>query len=811
MKPIVSIKTKLFAIALVAISAVLFIGFYYALSAQTERLRSRLRHEGMKFSELFANTAGHVFGDIASARGMLDHIFIDIVRDSRMIKGVAVHSPDLGIVSSVTSPEFRFADMKWQQTGIAKVYESRAVVALKDEASGAHYRFVPIITNSSVDGVIVFAAFNDMKGFELYDIVRESVEHIYMSDVRKNMLYLKQIASEMSTIEGVKNVMIYDASGEVVTDPKARCPKSQCDAYVSEVLNTHKKLDVIINGRDYIFRPIVTEDGTASGVVEFAMDLATADRRVAALRRSMIAVGSVTLATMLGILWIVANRLIISPMHNLVEIADAVASGDHARRVEKSSRDEFGLLGESFNRMLDDIGKSRAELVSANVFMEQILSNMNEAVIVVNADSMISGANDSAYTLIGYSRDALYAKRFDELFEGVQSLAELVGSGASCRHADVSLRRSDGALVPVAMSCAPIAENEGSFVFVIQDITERKNIDEIRRSSQEKLSKAFQASPDWIVISRVDDGKVIEVNETMLRGTGFALEEVTAMTTIEIGFWPDAAARAEFIKSTSEGSVRDYEIMFQMRSGALRTMLLSSERITLKGVECFLTVCRDITERKQYENKLKAALREKEVLLREVHHRVKNNLQVIQSLLSMQAMYVEDSATEAAFHESQGRVRTMAMIHERFYRSDDLAEINFGEYAESLVQHILQLYGDAALRIKPRIDASDMRLSINSAIPCGIIVNECITNSLKYAFPRGATGEVFVEMHMLDDKKARLRVGDDGVGSPSGVDLSGHKTLGMSLVRILAEDQLEGRLDVSLEKGVVITIDFAVT
>jgi PAS domain S-box-containing protein len=212
-------------------------------------------------------------------------------------------------------------------------------------------------------------------------------------------------------------------------------------------------------------------------------------------------------------------------------------------------------------------------------------------------------------------------------------------------------------------------------------------------------------------------------------------------------------------------------------------------------------------ELKRREAFLAASLREKEVLLREVHHRVKNNMQVISSLLNLQSRRVQDPGVQEMFRESQRRIRSMALIHERLYQSSDLSRIEFSQYLRNLASHLFHSYQVSSSRVRLRLDTEEVFININTAIPCGLIVNELISNALKHAFPDGRTGEVAVELHRAPGDAYVISVSDDGVGYPRGLDFRNTETLGMQIVNTLV-GQIDGTVDYSGDRGTAFAIRF---
>jgi len=212
--------------------------------------------------------------------------------------------------------------------------------------------------------------------------------------------------------------------------------------------------------------------------------------------------------------------------------------------------------------------------------------------------------------------------------------------------------------------------------------------------------------------------------------------------------------------------------------------------------------------KRQAEAQLKASLKEKEVLLQEVHHRVKNNMQIIYSLLNLQSRLIKDKKAFEIFKSCQNRVRSMALIHEKLYKSEDFARVDFAEYAELLATHLFSSHGINPEVIQINIDIKDVFLDINTAIPCGLFINELISNSLKHAFPKGEKGEIKIAMHALNNNDIELIVSDDGVGIPEEVDFKNTESLGLHLVNILAEDQLRGSIRLDRKNGTRFRIKF---
>jgi len=224
-----------------------------------------------------------------------------------------------------------------------------------------------------------------------------------------------------------------------------------------------------------------------------------------------------------------------------------------------------------------------------------------------------------------------------------------------------------------------------------------------------------------------------------------------------------------------------------------------------------VTVLRDITERKIAEDQLKAALHEKEILVREVHHRVKNNLQVMSSLISFQQDGISDASAKKALQEAQNRILSMAYIHEDLYQSKNLAMVDLPAYVNKLVSNLVNLFG-AEHKIKLQIEVKPLETSVDVAIPCGLIINELVSNALKYAYVGRKRGVLTIRLEENQDRELpyqyHLAVIDDGVGMPANWDENSSKTLGLQLVNILVS-QMKGSLKMVREKGTAFHIYFS--
>lgn len=353
------------------------------------------------------------------------------------------------------------------------------------------------------------------------------------------------------------------------------------------------------------------------------------------------------------------------------------------------------------------------------------------------------------------------------------------------------------------LACTAILGSVLSRAYLRQERTEQA-----LRKSQERYRRLVESSADMI-FSVDRDGVFRTAAGARLREFNITPEDVVGRTVYD--FFPKEQARLyrqQHQQTFSSGTPMIYETTFEfagMKITDLTTLYPikdESGQVELVGI-----ICRDITDRKHAEERIEASLREKEVLLKEIHHRVKNNLQLISNLLELQCQFTQDPQVIPVFQDIQNRVMSMGLVHERLYQSQNLARISAAEYIQSLADYLYEIYGNPtdALVLDTHID--DVSLSIDAAIPCGLIACELVSNALRHAFPSGEGGEICIELHSDDDGQLTLVVSDNGIGLAPDLDFQDSPSLGLQLVNLLTK-QLKGRIELDRSAGTAFKITF---
>ncbi len=342
-----------------------------------------------------------------------------------------------------------------------------------------------------------------------------------------------------------------------------------------------------------------------------------------------------------------------------------------------------------------------------------------------------------------------------------------------------------------------------------KDSDKIKDMGRSLQESEEKHRLLFEKS-GVAVGYFTPEGQVISINNLAANQMDGKPEDFTGSTLHELFGQETGELYISRIKEACNStSSQTYEDLVSMPLGKMwfnfTFHAISDTNENIIGVQI---IGHDITQRKQAEEKIKASLREKETLLQEIHHRVKNNMQVISSLLKLQSNNYEDESIKRPLLDSQNRVKAMAAVHENLYKSKNLSSISVLPFLKELTSSIIASYQLSKSNTTLEIDSDDISISIEQASPLGLIINELVSNSLKYAFPGERQGKIWIKINRMNNEDIYLRYSDDGIGFPSSVDWRDSESLGLKLIVNLVENQLDGSIKMKSDRGTHFDIIF---
>ena len=501
------------------------------------------------------------------------------------------------------------------------------------------------------------------------------------------------------------------------------------------------------------------------------------------------------------------------PMQEIMQVVARYADLDFSAKANVDSGNPvLNKLAQGINQLGDKIESSTI----GKEYVDNILRSMVGLVIVIDLRGSIQMVNDEVIRKLGYSEEELVGKHIGMIIEELED-----GSFKKRNEAKFQLKKEyrvvchlkNGETIPIAFAAAPMPRHPGkppSLVCLAHDLSEIKDAEQKLQQSEYLYRNLMQETPDGVLyVNR--DRKIEYVNPSFCKLTGYNEEELIGADPIPLLVYPhDVPAMERREEERLQGAAESYELAIRRKDGErvwfrINATMLRDERGEAIGS---MGINTDITEQKKSEAKLRDSLREKEILIKEVHHRVKNNLQIISSLLNLQRNTVENKLANEILKESQNRIKSMSVIHEKLYQSENLASIDFAGYVEQIVDQLLYSYGLENGPIEVSLAVKDVYLGVDLAVPCGLVLNELVSNALKYAFDDTQSGTLSVSFGERLDGMFELVVKDNGKGLPVDFDWINAPSLGLQLVITLVE-QLEGDIQLSIDDGTEFTITFS--
>lgn len=445
---------------------------------------------------------------------------------------------------------------------------------------------------------------------------------------------------------------------------------------------------------------------------------------------------------------------------------------------------------------------------------DNAIASSISGIVIFDLNGIVTYANDAAVVLWGYdSPDEMPGRSINELltgrFQGSSLIGSLYETGAYV--GEIEAKKKDGSSFIGQAYASDIIDSQGRpmcLMASVVDVTETKCAQEALQYSETLYRTIFGNSGTALAVLE-EDGVISLANPTLGTLFGYPLDEVEEHLRWDTFVAEQDCGRIrEYFSDGSGGEKQEsgyFEVEMRDCAGNPLYGYISIDPIrgTSRSVISFV----DITELKNYEKQIKDSLDEKSVLLMEVHHRVKNNLQIISGLIKLQALSIGDSVALSSLKECENRIMTMSLVHESLYQSENLAQINAREHFERLASNILHSETNTS-HISLEVDVDDIYLDLDTAIPCSLIVNELLTNSVKYAFEGDLEGSIRISLHRDADRMLTLVVADTGRGLPPDFDINRATSLGLKLVARLIGSQLKGTLAVDGVDGAAFTLRF---
>jgi len=500
-------------------------------------------------------------------------------------------------------------------------------------------------------------------------------------------------------------------------------------------------------------------------------------------------------------------------------VARDITASKQAREALRESEEKFRQLAENIDSVFWMTNLDGSQFIYVSPAYETIWGR-SLASVYASPQSWIDGIHPE-------DREMAIATRNRELLGGYEREYRIIRAS--------SKKNTSGEVRWIRDRAFPIKNEIGEiyrFAGIAEDITKRKLAEQALKSSQHFIQRIADASPNILYIYDILERRSFYINRQVATILGYTPPEIQTMgaaflqTIVNPNDLPLLRVHFAKFEAAKDGEILTVEYRVRHYNGEWRWIYSRDtvfSRTSDGKVQQILGTATDITERKEAEAQIQASLKEKELLLKEIHHRVKNNLQIVSSLLWLQADTIDDPAVVRLFEDSQNRIESMALVHQKLYGSDDLSRINLGEYLEELIYYLCESYNISSEDVRLEIDVEPIYLNIETVIPCGTIVTELVSNIFKYAFPKqsGDRGQdVKISRATTDavamikcyerpeDRKIILIIGDNGVGLPESLEFPKTKSLGLQLVWDLTK-QLKANLELDRSKGTQYQLTFA--
>lgn len=485
-------------------------------------------------------------------------------------------------------------------------------------------------------------------------------------------------------------------------------------------------------------------------------------------------------------------------------------------------KDQKGQTHSAMGIARDISDRKRAEEAhsKSQQLLQRTFSSLRDAIFIIDEESSkILDFNPAASCMFGYAREELIGMTMSMLCTEPSSVGEFT-KGQREKAAekdfvffpDIPMRRKNGSVFPVEFTVISLKDEHEKgvgWMCVVHEITEQKKAESALRESEERFRNLFDNSTIGIYRT-TPDGYILFANHALIHMLGYASFDDLAKRNLEVnGFEPDYARSAFKKRIEKEGMVKGLETAWKRRDGS--SIFIRESAKAIRGADgrvvYYEGTVEDVTDKKHAEEQMRNALAQKDMLLKELKHRMKNNMAVISSLLGLEMRKLKDPHAVHIITEARSRIKSMAQIYDTLSQSDNLERIDFRRYIQNLVQGLFQVYNIHPNTIQMNVQVEEVQIDLKKAVPCGLILNELISNALKYAFPDGKTGEIDIVLQKKGRDKIEISVKDDGVGFSEPFNKRSPKTMGLHIVTTMVQ-QIDGQMQYIDRKGTEFRISF---
>lgn len=465
--------------------------------------------------------------------------------------------------------------------------------------------------------------------------------------------------------------------------------------------------------------------------------------------------------------------------------------------------------------------EARQEISLREKELRATFESIGDAVIVTDPGGNISKVNRVALDFLGYEKSEIIGKNIESVvyLVHIESRIRLENSVNNAILENKTINRSEhlklisrnGKETHVSESVSPIFDEDNKLngaVIVFRDLSKGFEKPISVENKESIYEKAFQLSPIALALTRVKDASYVDINPSLEKMYGLKREEVVGQKYTDFSAWAVEGERERLHAIfTKQGKLVGEKMRIQTNNERIAEILVFAQGFEIAGESFILGMNLDISEQVEMEKKLAKSLEEKEILLKELQHRVKNSLAIVSGLLSMEAFKVKDEAAKRSFLSAQSRITSMSKVYENLYQSQDLETVHLGNYINTLVHSMSDIFILNPLRIRFDLKTDDILLDLKRALPLGLILNELLTNALKYAYPEDKSGVIRVEI-TKQKENINLVVSDDGNGLPDEVNIEKGSHFGYELIRSLTT-QIKGVFSSISKRGEGLTVIIA--